>query len=121
MHLPTLQPEMQVKVFMKKPVYFALAILLTACGSNNTEQPAQQEASPKSSISLLYESKCAICHGKDGNMGAGGAKKLSESTLDKAAVTLQITKGKGAMPAFESQLSAEEISGLSDYVIGLRP
>lgn len=106
---------------MKTTVYIAIAIFFAACGGNNTDQPAQQKESSKTGISSLYESKCAICHGKDGNMGVGGAKKLSESTLDKTAITLQITKGKGAMPAFENQLSAEEISGISDYVIGLRP
>lgn len=121
MQFPTLQPEMKAIFHMKKTVYIAITIFFLACGSNNTDQPAQQEESSRNSIASIYESKCAICHGKDGNMGVGGAKKLSESTLDKASITLQITKGKGAMPAFENQLSAEEISGLSDYVIGLRP
>lgn len=94
--------------------------VLAACGGEPAKQPENNTEKPENTIALLYETKCGICHGKDGNMGAGGARKLSESTLDKAAVQLQIAKGKGAMPAFENQLSPEEISALADYVIGLR-
>jgi len=61
-----------------------------------------------------------MCHGAEGTLTAAGVKPLAESTLDTAAVVLQIQKGKNTMPAFESQLSAEEIKGLSQYVIALR-
>ena len=105
---------------MQKWMFGILLAVLSACGGNTSKQPKNDAQTPENTIALLYETKCGICHGKDGNMGAGGARKLSESTLDKSAVQLQISNGKGAMPAFESQLSPEEISALADYVIALR-
>jgi mono/diheme cytochrome c family protein len=32
----------------------------------------------------------------------------------------KIKKGKGTMPPFEAQLSAEEIDSVADFVMGLR-
>ena len=70
----------------------------------------------------IFSANCAACH-------AGGlnrviaAKTLKIDALENykmnsvAAITAQVTKGKGAMPAFGKKLSAEEIDLVANYVL----
>ena len=75
---------------------------------------------------LIYESRCANCHGIDGDGKGPKAEELSVATADfrnaraMAAITdgelyWQITKGARPMPNFES-LSEQERWELVDYV-----
>jgi len=45
---------------------------------------------------------------------------LDESTVDFAAAEEQIRAGGGGMPAFEGQLSDEEIANVAAYVVETR-
>jgi mono/diheme cytochrome c family protein len=100
------------------------AVLFAVVGCQETPQQAPNSNTDKPSTvasgAEIYKSKCAMCHGSDGNLGIGGAKKLPESQLALAEVKTQILKGKGTMPPFEAQLSAEEIDAVADFVVGLR-
>jgi cytochrome c6 len=70
----------------------------------------------------LFNGNCAACH-------AGGlnrviaAKTLKIEALRKYnmdsvdAITKQVTKGKGAMPAFGKKLTADEIGQVANYVL----
>jgi mono/diheme cytochrome c family protein len=75
---------------------------------------------------LIYENRCANCHGIDGDGKGPKAEELSVAPADfrnaraMAAVTdgelyWQITKGARPMPSFES-LSEQERWELVDYV-----
>ena len=75
---------------------------------------------------LIYESRCANCHGIDGDGNGPKAEELSVAPADfrnartMAAITdgelyWQITKGARPMPSFES-LSEQERWELVDYV-----
>jgi cytochrome c553 len=64
---------------------------------------------------------CGSCHtlsdaGATGNVGPN----LDESTADFAAAEEQIRSGGGGMPAFEGQLSDEEIANVAAYVVEAR-
>jgi cytochrome c5/uncharacterized membrane protein SirB2 len=62
----------------------------------------------------LYEANCNVCHGADGKLGMAGAKDLSASALDLAAMKEIILHGKGAMPA--STLNDEQAQAVAEYV-----
>jgi mono/diheme cytochrome c family protein len=60
---------------------------------------------------------CGNCH----TLGAANASgnvgpNLDELMPDAATVEEQVTNGGGGMPAFEGQLSPEEITAVSEYV-----
>jgi mono/diheme cytochrome c family protein len=72
---------------------------------------------------LYAASKCASCHGPDGNANVPAGKALkardfhspdvqSQSDADLAAV---ITTGKNKMPAYGKQLKPAEIAALAAY------
>jgi len=108
---------------MMRSIIF-IAVLFAVVSCQETPQQAPNKNSDISSTdnkgAEIYKTKCAMCHGSDGNLGIGGAKKLTESQLDLASLKTQIRKGKGTMPPFEAQLSAEEIDSVADFVMGLR-
>ena len=66
----------------------------------------------------VFVANCGSCHTLEeaGTTGAVGPN-LDESTLDLAATEQQIMNGGGGMPAFEGQLSEEEIANVAAYVV----
>lgn len=80
---------------------------------------------------VLFNQKCASCHGKDGKGTASMAKMfkldiaeldlIDKTTLEKKDEELdEITaKGFGKMPAYVTKLKAEEISDLTAYIRSL--
>ena len=65
----------------------------------------------------LFASNCASCH----TLAAAGATgtigpNLDNSSIDAAAIEEQIRQGGGGMPAFEGQLSDEQIDALAKFV-----
>lgn len=110
---------------MRRLVIFIFCLtfwLLAACGSGTSsgiEKQAVDSGIPD--VQALYEQRCATCHGLQGNMAMGGARKLTESALPKEEVLAQIRYGKGAMPPFREMLSEEEMTALADYVFTFRP
>ncbi len=70
----------------------------------------------------LFKSKCAMCHGADGQKVAGhdfsSAAVQKESDADLTAV---ITDGKAPkMPKYSDKLKPEEIKGLVAYIRTLK-
>jgi cytochrome c551 len=64
---------------------------------------------------------CGSCHtfadaGTSGSVGPN----LDESSADFAAAQAQIANGGGGMPAFQGQLSDEEIANVAAYVVEAR-
>jgi len=107
---------------MRSIIFLSFLIVIVSCQETPQEKPNSNVDKPSTVASgaEIYKTKCAMCHGSDGNLGIGGAKKLSESQLAISDVKTQILKGKGTMPPFEAQLSAEEIDAVADFVVGLR-
>ncbi|MFN9836776.1 MAG: c-type cytochrome [Pseudanabaena sp.] len=82
-------------------------------------QPAFAEVSQGAKI---FNNNCAQCHA-GGRNNVVAAKTLKADALEKygkksvEAISLQVTKGKGAMPAFGKKLSPEEINLVANYVL----
>ncbi len=70
----------------------------------------------------VFSANCAACHA-GGRNAVNPAKTLQKADLDKygmyseAAIVTQVTGGKGAMPAFGSKLTAEQIANVASYVL----
>ncbi|TAM78702.1 MAG: cytochrome c [Acidobacteria bacterium] len=78
----------------------------------------------KTSAASTFDAKCAACHSKDGSGSSPMGKSMKIPDLRSKAVQSKsdaeldsfITKGKGMMPAYASQLSREEINDLVAYI-----
>lgn len=76
----------------------------------------------------VFASKCAACHGKQGDADSAMAKKFGLKPMSSAEVqgksdadlTNIITKGKDKMPAYEGKLSADQIKALVTYIRSLK-
>uniref|UniRef100_UPI0039A3F880 Cytochrome c6 n=1 Tax=Synechococcus elongatus (strain ATCC 33912 / PCC 7942 / FACHB-805) TaxID=1140 RepID=UPI0039A3F880 len=70
----------------------------------------------------VFSANCAACH-LGGRNVVNPAKTLQKADLDQygmasiEAITTQVTNGKGAMPAFGSKLSADDIADVASYVL----
>ncbi len=100
------------------------AFVLYRCSTSVTERAAPAPvavATPGNSLGKkLFDEKCALCHGKDGTAGIGGAANLQTSTLDSLSVIKMILQGKDAMPPFKDQLGTGEIEHIASYARSLR-
>ncbi|NES70975.1 MAG: c-type cytochrome [Okeania sp. SIO2D1] len=74
----------------------------------------------------IFQGNCNACH-LGGRNTIMSMKTLKEDALEKylkgykedhvAAVTYQVTNGKGAMPAFKGRLKSNEIEDVVAYVV----
>jgi cytochrome c6 len=100
-------------------VFSMLAIALTLLISLTFEQPALADVSEGAKI---FNNNCAQCHA-GGRNNVVAAKTLKKEALEKygkysvEAIVAQVTKGKGAMPAFGKKLKPNEIELVASYVI----
>jgi mono/diheme cytochrome c family protein len=69
----------------------------------------------------VFVANCGSCHTLEdaGTSGAIGPN-LDELSVDEATVEAQVRSGGGGMPAFEGQLSDEEIMAVAGYVVSAR-
>ena len=102
-----------------KRIFSILAIALTLFVSLTFSQPAFAEVSAGAKI---FNNNCASCHagGKNSvvaakNLQAAALAKYGKDTVE--AITLQVAKGKGAMPAFSKKLNPEQINLVTNYVL----
>jgi mono/diheme cytochrome c family protein len=112
-------------VLMKKQVFFIAAsswLVLFSCGSSDSASVTGSASSDQDSfiVSELYAQRCATCHGMEGNMSMGGAKKLTECVSSKEEITAQIRYGKGTMPPFGEMLTDKQINALAEHVLTFR-
>ncbi len=100
-------------------IFSILAIALTMLVSLFFSQPAIAEVSAGAK---LFNNNCASCHA-GGRNSVVAVKTLKTDALGKygknsvETITLQVTKGKGAMPGFSKKLSADEINLVANYVL----
>ncbi|HET6226918.1 MAG TPA: cytochrome c [Bacteroidia bacterium] len=90
---------------------------MPAPAENTTTGDVSQVADGK----MIFESNCMKCHGEDGTLGLMDATNLATSTMDIQARVEIIKQGKGAtMPAFEGQLTEEQIQAVATYLETLK-
>jgi cytochrome c551 len=63
----------------------------------------------------VFANNCASCHGAEGAGGSAPAL-AGRDDLDEDGVESVVRNGGGGMPAFEGQLSDDEIDAVTDYV-----
>jgi cytochrome c6 len=96
---------------MKHSMY----LLITLCGLSINVMA--QKPSPGK---LLYDSKCARCHGFDGTEGNYGAANLRQSGLNDAKLVKKISNGGWIMPAWKKTLTPDQILLIAAFVKTLR-
>ncbi|MBD7971168.1 c-type cytochrome [Paenibacillus gallinarum] len=99
---------------------FALVLMFTVQGR---EQEMAEEAGPvmpqvtldAASAEEKAKGSCISCHGNqlEGGVGPSLQKVGAESNAEQLYKTISKGKGGGKMPAFEGQLSEEEIANLA--------
>lgn len=76
---------------------------------------------------ILFETKCAQCHGKDGvaKPPGKGSKNFNDPEFQTAWSEESIAKitaeGKGKMPGYRSRLTPEELRAVAAHVKTLGP
>jgi cytochrome c6 len=96
-------------------VFFGLAC--AACTAPPDEEAQEPAMTPGA---LLFLDQCAVCHGRQGDLGLSGAKDLRGSSLGRDEMAAVISQGKGAMAGFGAKLSAQQIGQVADHVLSLR-
>jgi mono/diheme cytochrome c family protein len=99
----------------------ALSLLLITGSYGLGEVYAKRKNIPKDGVEVasndgksLYELKCGMCHGNDGKLGLAGAKDISVTQLDVAAIKQTILMGKNSMQPVAA--SDEEATAIAEYV-----
>jgi len=64
----------------------------------------------------IYIQLCVNCHGTDGTLGKFKATDLSKSTMILSEKKQIISKGKGVMKGYRTELSESEIESLGIYI-----
>lgn len=115
-----------------KSVMLVVGVLLLAgllvfagCGDDDgtTEDvttPDVTEPEPHDDVDAaqLFAQNCAACHGAEGVGGSAPALgRLGDD--DEERIEQMIRRGGGGMPAFEGQLTDEQIEALTEYVADL--
>ena len=81
------------------------------------DQVKSDEIYDKGKKIFLDQGNCAVCHtlsdaGSEGNIGPN----LNEIRPDITRVIIAVTYGIGVMPAYQVELSTEEIEAVAHYV-----
>lgn len=112
---------------MKKYLWLFFAVAAFGLGTLRAED-AKAPASSGDKITVLYNSKCASCHGKDGKGNPAMAKmfKVEPAVLDLTTKAVQDKKdeelnaltanGKGKMPAYKGKVSDADIAALTAHI-----
>jgi polyvinyl alcohol dehydrogenase (cytochrome) len=78
-------------------------------------EPPDDEEPPPDGASI-YSANCAACHGADGSGGAGPSLLGIGDAHSVEEITAVVTNGRGGMPAWREELTAEEIAAVVEYI-----
>ena len=67
----------------------------------------------------IYKSKCAMCHGANGEGKAAMKTAQFPKTLSEADIVKTLENGKNKMPSFKTKLSVDEITQVAKHVKSL--
>jgi cytochrome c551 len=123
---------MRIKAWLLTTTVITM-ISLAACGASK-DMPNQGNGKPSPAVSsapspetnptyvkaaeLFEKNKCISCHGVDlaGRVGPKTNLQKVGSIMTPEQITAQIRDGGGGMPAYQSQLTADEIHSLTDWL-----
>jgi len=95
---------------MKKALTLMLVLLVAAL----VVPTAWADATPDGAA--IYKSKCAMCHGANGEGKASMKTVQFPASLTEAEIAKITDAGKGKMPAYKGKLSPDEISQVAKHV-----
>lgn len=106
----------KIKIMKKRSVNFYVIVLVClAFSSNAQKKPVELNGK------VLFETKCAKCHGKDGGLGRFGAVDLRYSRLNNPDLMNVISNGRGMiMPQWRKKLNTDQIMKVLEYIKTLR-
>jgi mono/diheme cytochrome c family protein len=98
----------------------AAAVFVVLLFANEPSEPAAQAVggAAEAEGAAVYSTRCSACHGADGGGGRGpalGGGAVVEAFPDAADQIAVVTSGRGGMPSFGDDLSAEEIEAVVAY------
>ncbi len=107
---------------MRTSTLLLLAGLFTACGGGGgtTVPETNTGSTPAQRAEGIFNSQCALCHGRRGDQQLSGAKLLNVSTLSREEMVAVVSNGRGAMMAYKNMLTPAEIDAVVDHAMGLR-
>ncbi len=106
-------------------LFFGILFSITSCSENSSDKvniSTEEIIKPFTAADAkdLFLSKCTVCHGSDGKLGASQAKDLSTSKLSDEEILDRIKHGKNAMPPFEGLIPEDQRKMLVSFVKTLR-
>jgi cytochrome c6 len=99
-----------------------MAMLLTVIAAIVFVGQSPAHAADAAAGKQIFSANCAACHA-GGRNAVNPTKTLQKADLeqyamyDAGAIITQVTNGKGAMPAFSTKLTAEQIENVTAYVL----
>ncbi|MEZ5225760.1 MAG: cytochrome c [Acidimicrobiales bacterium] len=92
---------------------FVVGAPSVAGAQDSTDDPAKLDAGE-----AIYGAACSGCHGADGTGTVTGRSLvgIGAQEADRSVHIASVTNGKGGMPAFADELSADEIDAAVTYV-----
>ena len=113
---------------MKIPIYIGLLIIpcliVVACSNQDSANQSSAKNTARvpgmQNAKLLFEVRCAACHGNNGKGGIGNVPDLQASESDSIAIFQTIQKGKDNMPSFKTVITENEMRLLAEYVYHLK-
>ena len=91
-----------------------LVVVLSGCGTGGYTSEGSQGSGKK-----LFIQACGGCHtlADAGGTGGVGPSLDANPRLTHDYVVGAISEGRGAMPAFRDQMTADEIAALAAYIV----
>ena len=103
----------------RQPAADAAEIVRPEAAAPDTSADAPDPELRTAGLALFNTYSCATCHAL-ADAGAGGSIGPSldnNPRLTRDFVIGAVSEGRGAMPAYRDQMSAEEIAALADYIV----
>jgi mono/diheme cytochrome c family protein len=95
----------------------ALAATVAACGGSSSSGSAAPSGGAVEIVkgAEMFSEFCAGCHGPDGSGGAGGPAVTGQT--DATQVAAVVRDGSGSMPGLADEMSADQITAVSQYLV----
>lgn len=115
--------------FLLSLLMLAMAAVIAACGGGGGSEGGGDSGGGDSggggetaqgdpeAGAAVFENNCMSCHGSEGSGGSAPALQGNDTASNHDEVVDIVTNGAdGGMPAFEGQLSEQEINDVAAYV-----
>lgn len=107
-------------VVIRSLLLLALAFVVLSCGTEAAPNTNGAAVDGDGKGAELFNTNCALCHGRKGDLGMNGAKDLTVSTLTREEMIALVSNGKGAMMPYKNVLTPKQIEQVVDHARSLR-